>query len=262
MSHRWTFGDLEFVVLWDSVEEDFLPRPLVFTSRTPLHEDYLRERAELHRRLQATTDPEVYEVLDVVARPDIRLVVRGVDAADQQNPKRSIRLLAARRGDRGYLLTQIPGETVNHSGGYTIAECDALDLAQVVVDQLPEQPAGDSARIALPTAADGDGAVDHSFGRSDLWDSFEDPSHHAADKFLQAPLDAIGRIEIAQGVSTFGPRGRKVRQVEWRDLLDDGRYLISGEKSPVAIGVDDKKMVSLINNEIAIVVRAIRDQRL
>ncbi|WP_328393386.1 ESX secretion-associated protein EspG [Nocardia sp. NBC_00416] len=260
MRHTWAFSDLEFVVLWNQLREDFLPRPFVFTSRTPLYGDYLRERREALERLHDTMDPAFEGVLERVARPDIRLIARGLDRRAPGSPEGSIRLLAVRHGDYGYLLKQLPGETIDHSGGFTVTECDPLKLADAIAAELPEDRSGRRSHLALHPPIAVEAGVDHSFGRLSLWDSGDDPAESAV-QFLQSAVARFGVIEIGQGTSRFGPRGRVIRRLGWRDLVDDGRYVITDENPPIATGVDSERLTAKINAEITEVVRAIRDER-
>ncbi|MGK8553660.1 ESX secretion-associated protein EspG [Nocardia gipuzkoensis] len=259
MKRTWRFTDVEFDVLWEPLREDALPRPFTILSRIPYYEDYLRAQYETRERLRATLDPAFDGVLDVVARPDIRVVVRGIDGKNPANPEGSIQMQAVRRGDEGYLLKQLPGETIEHSAGFTITECDPLKLADVVATELPDVGAGKGNRITLPVAPEDD-HMDHEYGDSRLWDTFEDTSRQSAERFLRTVPTTVGGIEISQGHSRFGPRGQLTRGLEWRDLPDDGRYVITQDTPPTAVPADSKQLVAMINTEIAAIIRVIKDE--
>ncbi|MFX0580588.1 ESX secretion-associated protein EspG [Nocardia nepalensis] len=256
----WRLTDLEFVSAWADLKEDSLPYPFIFTSRTPLWNDYLREQQEVRQRLRSELDESKWDVLRMLSSCDIRLEVAGWDARDPENPQGCVRLLAARRGGQAVLVTQLPGETVRHSGGYVFTECEAVALADAVVDALPKSDPGGRAQVVLAGLDDEDD-TDYSYGRSEIFDSFEDEAGHRAKAFLDEPVSMIGLINVIQGHSRFGPRGITRHQLAWRDLVDDGRYVIDDQNPPVAIGVDAKRMTTVINTRIAEVVRAIKDER-
>ncbi|WP_019926178.1 ESX secretion-associated protein EspG [Nocardia sp. BMG111209] len=262
MNRTWNFTDLEFVVLWAELRENRLPRPFMFTTDIRYASDYRRERDRIRERLQRTADPAVHEVLRDVARPDIAIAVRGMDGVEPTNPAASVRLLATRRADRGYLLTQLPGRTVDHAAGFTVTECDPLRLADVIADALPEQPAGRSGPFTV-VPSQGPDAMDHGYGRSGLWDSAaaEHSGAASAERLLRIVPDRVGLVEIAQGITSFGPRGRTVRRLEWRDLPDDGRYVVSPGPPVTVTGADRRGLIAAINAETAVVVRAIRDEK-
>ncbi|WP_306360363.1 ESX secretion-associated protein EspG [Nocardia sp. CC227C] len=259
MNQTWTLTGLEFVVAWETLKENLLPRPFVFRSRTHWYDDFLREKREVRERLQSTLDTAVWEALEVAARPDIRMIIRGLHGDIRSDPTGSIRMHAVRYGGSGYVLTQLPGDSPDDGGEFTITECDPFALADGVVAALPEIKSGQKSQIQLPSNADGADRMVHD--DSMLWDSFDDPVGRAGQEFLQAAFTGLGGIEITQGTSRFGPRGRVTRVLEWRDVVDDGRYLVVHDNPPYATGVDAKRMVTLINNEIAVVVQAIKDER-
>ncbi|MFE7741441.1 ESX secretion-associated protein EspG [Nocardia sp. NPDC057455] len=260
MTHTWKFTDLEFVVLWEDFGEVGLPRPFSFTSRTPLWDDYLAEKARTRAALLASSTPARKEMLDDLYRPDIRLRVLGFDGRDYTNVANNVRLMAARRADRGYLVTQLPGETVGHSGGFAVTECAALELADAVVRALPEADSGKRADIVLADENE-DQDLDYGYGASAVHDSFQGSVHDRSADFRSAPAERFGFIDVIQAHSMFGPRGMTRHRLKWRDLVDDGRYLIDDGHPPVATAADGRRLVSMINARIAEVVRAIKDER-
>lgn len=257
MNRTWTFTDLEFLVQWQELREDFLPRPFMFTTRTRSNDEHMREQRETLARLRSSMDRSFRGVLEEIARPDIQIIVRGLIDPGPDELVQERRLHAARRGEHGYLVKYLPDPDDDRSGRYTITECDPFGLADAVVAELEQAPAGRKSHMQLPTKH----TELQDQNESMLWDSFESPDTEAGKQFLKAQLTSIGGIEIIQGTSRFGPRGRVSRYLEWRDVVDDGRYLIVPDNPPVVRGVDAKRMVSLINTEIAVVVQAIRDER-
>ncbi|MFE6862788.1 ESX secretion-associated protein EspG [Nocardia sp. NPDC057668] len=255
MSER-RFGDLEFTVLWELMTGEDLPHPFLFTSSTPLLIDYMREKQEVARRLRADWDAALGYLETAVTQPDLRIVVNGFDGHDPGRADGCIRMMAIRHRDRGYLLTQLPGKTYAHSGGFVVRECDALRLADEVVRALPECDAGKQADIPLV-----DPQGEAGTGRVVVDDIFEDSAGHRSKMFLTTVPTVVGTIDVIQGRSEFGPRGTARFRLQWRDLDDDGRYAIGSEPPVTAVGVDSKRLVTMINTRIAEVVRRIRDER-
>ncbi|MGV9482516.1 hypothetical protein [Gordonia aichiensis] len=138
------------------------------------------------------------------------------------------------------------------------ARHSALSLGDIIADHLPEAEAGRGQDIRLDEP--GDDQFDRSYGRS-LVQHYDDDAAVQTQTFQQARLDRDGFIDIEQGWSRFGPRGILRLRLGWRDLTDDGRYVIVPGTPPVAVGADRRRVVSLINSQIAEVVRAIRDDR-
>lgn len=260
MNRRWQLSDLEYVVITEEMTGQSLPHPFTYTSRIRLRNDYLREKAAVAEYLRETMDGAFREALELLVQPDIRLEISGWDPRVDDDPERCIRMLAARRGDRGVLVRQLPGETVQHSGGFTVVECDMLSLATVVVEALPEVAPGRRGSITIVREREAQ-STDYSFGHSQIFDTFDDSVRTRSASFLAEEVSAIGLIRVVQGRSRFGPRGITSHALSWRDIIGDGRYIITGRKPPVASGADTKDFVTKINSEIAAVVRSIRDER-
>ncbi|MBF6272395.1 MULTISPECIES: ESX secretion-associated protein EspG [Nocardia] len=269
MNRSWSFTDLEFVVMWRHFGDEGPPRPFVYTTDIPLEDDFQRECTRLRDRMLARPDHTLFDAVRDCTRPDLAVLVTGFDGHDPHRGEGAVRLLAARREDRGYLLTQLPGRTLLHAGGFTMVQCDPLRLADMVADALPQVEAGGSGHILLPPDPESAAGVteahyvsaDSAGGAPQLWDSYDEPDDAAGQRFLDIVPERSGSIEIAQGVSRFGPRGRTVRQLDWRDLSGDGRYVIQAGPPRTAAGVDRQGLIAAINAEIITVVRAIKDER-
>ncbi|MFC9897709.1 ESX secretion-associated protein EspG [Nocardia sp. NPDC127579] len=260
MNRTWQLTDIEFVVLWRDAVERRLPAPFVYTSRVTTSQEADRAFALARGRLRDIADPFLGDVVRAMAQPDIRMVVRGWETYDLEDPTAWTRLLAVRQADRAYLVTQLPGETVAHSGGFTVTECHVLELAAAVVARLPEATAGRGPDVVLPAAPDVD--LDYEFGQSEVRESHDEPHWGGrVEEFLTAPPTGFGKIEISQGRSRFGPRGVVGRTLGWRDVVEDGRYLLVPDNPPMVIGVDCERLTGRLNFEIAAVVRAIKDER-
>ncbi|MGM7644075.1 ESX secretion-associated protein EspG [Nocardia sp. JW2] len=260
MSRTWQLTDLELVVIWESLgEAGTLPHPLVFISRTPMYYDYLREKREVGEGLSTKLDNSFKNVLEALTQPDIRIVVNGLDSRDPHRADGRVRMLALRRANRGYLITQLPGETYMHSGGFTVTECDPLKLADIIVSALPPAEAGKMPEIPLIETAVTD--VEYDYGRSFVEDDFDERTKVRSSKFLAMPTASVGSIGVVQGHSEFGPRGITERWLQWRDLEDDGRYAVTPGPSSTAIPADSAQLISMVNARIAAVIRAIRDER-
>ncbi|GGL23724.1 ESX secretion-associated protein EspG [Nocardia jinanensis] len=260
---QWKFTDLEFYALWSAATGELgLPFPFHFTARTldpqKFRFDQRQARADLRERLGETFDP----VLDVIAHPDIRVVLSGSDHRDVEKPRSIVRSMGVRRESVGYVVSSLPGESFWHSGGFTVAECDAVRLAGELVAQLPEVGAGSRAETVLPRRAEVPGRNEGSPRRAPtVHDSFTTTESERGSTFLAAPVSCTGTIDVEQGSSIYGPRGISRHRMDWRDLVDDGRYLIREADPPVAAPADAELLMGAINSMIAQVVRVIKDER-
>ncbi|WP_067695721.1 ESX secretion-associated protein EspG [Nocardia jejuensis] len=258
MHRTWSFTDLEFLVLWEESGEEFLPRPLTFMSRTEWWDDHLANKARARDDLR-DRDPELASVLHALCAPDVRVEVHGWDGHDRLDAAGSIRLLAVRFGDLGYLVTQLPGETVRHSAGFTVTEFEASKLASEVVAALPDTESGRGRDIVLAEEEHID-EIDFGYGMSPAHETLEGTVVTRASDFLAAPAENLGRIDVVQGHSRFGPRGITRHVIEWRDLVQDGRYVVTGEHPPVAAPADRRRMTATLDTRISAVILALEDE--
>ncbi|MET9488651.1 ESX secretion-associated protein EspG [Nocardia sp. NPDC006630] len=260
MSAKLQFDDLEFVVLWEKSTGERLPGPFGFKSRTPMYYDYLSEKNAVAEKLKSKWNRSLDVLAEMLVEPDIRITVSGYDGRDPQNAGGRVRLMALRKRERGYIIVQSPGETYMNGAGFTATECDPVLLAEAVVAALPEAEAGSQPDTAL-AVLDEASSPDEEFVRTTISDIFDNSDSLRAKKFLAAPIQCFGAIDVVQGRSKFGPRGVAARRLEWRDLEGDGRYVIGGEPPHVATAADPKRLIAAINIRVAAIVRAIKDER-
>ncbi|MFE6923282.1 ESX secretion-associated protein EspG [Nocardia sp. NPDC057663] len=251
------FTPVEFAAMYDELREEGLPDPLSYRGAAQTYTESVRIKREAWHALRRRGGAELELLTEALTRPDIRVIARGIDGRDPENPKRSLRVHAVRKGDDAFVVRQQPGETMFDSAGFTVTRHEALSLGDAVAAEFAAAEAGRLRDFELvDTSAD----VDFSFGRSLVHDDGDDPAAFGAE-FMRAPEDLTGTIEIEQGSSRFGPRGILRLYLVWRDVVDDGRYVIVPGSPARVVPADRKRLVSLINSQIAEVVRAIKDDR-
>ncbi|MBF6171405.1 ESX secretion-associated protein EspG [Nocardia blacklockiae] len=260
MNRTWNFSGFEFYVLWRDTTGQRLPWPFFYTNRMQTEDEFEALRLRARERLNHTLDAYFGEVLTALTDPDLWLAVNGWDGHAPDRPDGLVRLYAARRGENGYVVTQTTGETYWDAASFTVTEGDAVSLAAAVVAALPEEKPGRQSDLVLPAEENTD-ELDYSYGRSAVHDSFDDTVTDRARRFLDTTPVCRGTIDIVQGRSIYGPRGLTRHRLQWRDLPDDGRYLIDDRHPPVVRAADDRQLTSAINTRIVEVVRAIKDER-
>ncbi|MFD3507574.1 ESX secretion-associated protein EspG [Nocardia sp. NPDC058666] len=256
MMVRWRFTEAEFYVLWMDKAGMEPPEPFMFTSLTRTPEDLRIELREARASLNEKMDGDFHAAFDAMANPDMYLSAYGWNDQDPWGVDSQIRVRATRKGPRGYLITQLPGATYWRRGGYTVSECDPIELSNVVIDAMPSAERGSRGDMAL-TAPDQD--LDYDHGRSVVSGPL-DTAVNKTEKFLQEAALAAGEIYVVQGRSVFGPRGATRHLVRFRDLADDGRYVIT-ENPAYVRAVDRTRFVSVLNSHVALVIAAIKDER-
>ncbi|MFI2234423.1 ESX secretion-associated protein EspG [Nocardia testacea] len=251
MNRTWELTDLEFVVLCEEFRQGGLPEPFTYTSRTRLAADYRIEKAATLRALHDRDDYDLYAMADAISRPDVTITAK---AWNDQNPEEAtgwIRVHAVRQRARGFVIVQRPGETVWHSGGFDVTACDPHALAESVLAALPEAAAGRMPQVTLVDPATAPDTRPYVPLIADD-DEYEDDEAYRSAAFLAAPATAAGTIQVLQGRSMFGPRGRVDMGMRWRDLPDDGRYVIPmNQDVEVATGMGTRRMIEWTQDQIA-----------
>ncbi|MFE3255927.1 ESX secretion-associated protein EspG [Nocardia sp. NPDC059091] len=250
----WEFTDDEFHVLCMQYLEGALPQPLTYLSRIPLLEDYEREVLAIQERLDAELGPEIRLALEVVARPEVWIWLRASIDGDVGNPAKQIRVHGARLGRRALLIRQEPGETLEHGGNVTLLECDPEELPGLLVAQLPPAKAG--RRISIPIVAESAAPDSYAPSGAGAFDSFEESDESATAAFLSEPVTLVGAVQVAQARSKYGPRGVTEMMLSWRDVVDDGRYLIdSGQPELLAVGADARQFTNWLARSMEEIIR-------
>lgn len=251
MNRTWELTDLEFVVLCEEFRQGGLPEPFTYTSRTRLAADYRIEKAATLRALHDRDDYDLYTMADAISRPDVTITAKAWNDQDPEEATGWIRVHAVRQRARGFVIVQRPGETVWHSGGFDVTACDPHALAESVLAALPEAAAGRMPQITLVDPATAPDTRPYVPLISDD-DEYEDDAAYRSAAFLAAPATAAGTIQVLQGRSMFGPRGRVDMGMRWRDLPDDGRYVIPmNQDIEVATGMGTKRMIEWTQDQIA-----------
>ncbi|MFE5288995.1 ESX secretion-associated protein EspG [Nocardia sp. NPDC056611] len=253
---RWRFTEAEFYVLWMDRVGVEPPEPFMFTSATRTADEFDLEMREARESLSHKLGGDFSTVFDALTNPDLFLTGYGWDDQDRWGTDSMVRVHAARKGPKGYVISQLPGATYWRRGGYTVAECDPLRLADAVVEAMPTGDRGGRGDIGLVTDEQ---YIDHDFGRSAIA-AAPDTAVSRAREFLEATASNAGEIHIVQGSSVFGPRGITRHQVQFRDLVDDGRYAIV-DNPERALAVDKARFISVINSYVAAVIQVIKDER-
>lgn len=254
MNPGWELTDLEFVLLCEEHGCTEIPVPFTYTSRTWLAADYRQERVKTLRALRERDDSDLEAMAGAVARPDVTIVAQSWDEQDPERPEGWTRVHAVRQRARGFVITQRPGETVWHSGGFDVTGCDPHALAEAALDLLPHAKAGRMRQITIVDPEIAPDARPFVPLISDD-DEPEDDEAYRSESFLNTPATATGLVRVFQGRSMFGPRGRVDMGLRWRDLPDDGRYVIPlATEVPVATGMGTKGMVEWVQEQIAEVV--------
>ncbi|QIS03419.1 hypothetical protein F5X71_14800 [Nocardia brasiliensis] len=249
MTQQWKFTALEFLVLCDHYRGGSLPTPFLFVTDEVVMSDELERRkrdawADLKYRLGGSFDG----VVEVMRAPELFVRVRSWDEQDEKNMAKQYHLHAARSGALGFLFEQSPGQLTYDSPAFTVTECDPRRLATAVVASLPAVEAGRQADI--PVVIDPAEHTAPSWGGSYVKDNRDESPVYQTQRFFQQRADRTGSIIVVQGRSKYGPRGIHETKLMWRDVADDGRYVMALDGAPVATGISRRGLAERIQADI------------
>ncbi|WP_024799536.1 ESX secretion-associated protein EspG [Nocardia sp. BMG51109] len=265
--YRGRLTSLEVTVLWEMLSDDGLPFPL---THWPTHEyeaDYVRAKRETAERLLGNPPfraPQGWESADLLqlwkaaVNPDIVIWAAGEAPGDETDMSAVTRVVGLRREGYAVVLVQQPGATIERGGDIDVYQTDVVGLAKAVIDQLPK--VGPGKQREVPILAQQPSAGTDSYGSSPVLDSMNLPQQRS-DRWLNAKTARRGELRVEPGSAAHWIQDRRGYLLRWRDIADDGRYVIEPKPDPVAIPVDDDAFEKFVNQRVADLVRRIKENR-
>lgn len=250
MEHTWRVTGLEYMVL----RERLLGRPTSWPFRTVTRDiaadayelQYIKAR--IWGELQAKWDAELAEALVKSMDPDVRLMAQ-VFGSRGDNATRDL-LTAKRFSDRALVIQGFNPKSLYSHDELEITLCDAATMSRVLVSRLPPMTAGSAPRVEL-VSYNKEETVDHwargNSGFYDDGDTVDTQSRH----WQAAPKSRAGNIQITQGQSKFGPRGKVVKYIVWEEHPGDGCYIIETEPPIAAVAADAEELRRRIDGQCA-----------
>ncbi|WAM13745.1 ESX secretion-associated protein EspG [Rhodococcus sp. JS3073] len=198
MAH-WVLSGPQFSALWARTGQDRIPYPFEVTSTLATADEYEAEQNRIRADFSGPEHDPLASALLVLAEPDLRIEISGSAGADDGSA--AIRMTGALARGHGVAAVQHPGADV------VIRNCEPYDVGRQLIAQLPDADAGTAAGVVVPTTPAG--------------------SARAA-RILDRPSTSQGVVTVIRG-----PRHspRPVGGLAWRDIEDDGRYLVWGDSS-------------------------------
>ncbi|MBH0777594.1 ESX secretion-associated protein EspG [Nocardia bovistercoris] len=256
--HRGRLTSLEVAVLWELMSNDSLPFPLMHSPTHQYEDDYIRAKRSTAERLLRVLPPDAQQLWEAAVNPDIVIWAAGEAPDDAKDMSAVTRVVGLRREGYAVVLVQQPGESIEDGGDIDVYETDVPGLAKAVIGRLPKVGRGKQGEVPiLSRQPDG---LDYSYGSSPVLDAI-DPPQVRSDRWRNAKATQLGELKVEPGSGAHWIQDRRGHLVRWRDLVDDGRYLIDPKPNPVAIPVDDNEFERFVNQRVVELVRRIRENR-
>lgn len=264
--HRGRLTSLELVVLWELMSNDSLPFPLTHTPTHKYEDDYLqakrdtaaRLKREMAARLSGQLPEDALQLWKAAVNPDIVIWAAGETPGDETDKSAVTRVVGLRREGYAIVLVQQPGDSIATGGDIDVYQTDVVGLAGAVIGQLPRVGRGKHPEVPILPAEPG--PADYVYGASQVINSNDRPRQQS-DRWRNAKTTQLGELKVEPGSGAHWIQDRRGYLVRWRDLADDGRYLIEPKPNPVAIAVDDNAFAAFVNQRVVELVRRIREDR-
>ncbi|MEU2252955.1 ESX secretion-associated protein EspG [Nocardia xishanensis] len=207
---QWTLSAEQFAAAWFGTGLDRMPFPFRFTSRYPGLREYQAYQRDFRTELAHDEHMPLRRAVDVLARPDWRIELFGIDNRRGGAELRAIG--CAHRGGSGVVALQNPAPD---GGKIRLRRCRTDQLATELVRLLPDHKPGTVA--------------ERTYLLDDLADDRPDPfgSAPAAEtrdryrRFWRQSCTTRGTVTVLLGPRNADPL--RTGKLRWIDT-DDGRY--------------------------------------
>lgn len=240
----WVLSTTDFRLLWEQQDGSEFPLDLLPVGAPGV--DLERRRIDLEH---APLTGGRLEAMAALTRPYVSIGVSGIDATrDFADPIHHLHLTAAWSvgAEYAYVARQQVGAHISEGGDVTLSRIPANVLPDTIVEMLPpstgaghlpadlavtfrQEPLLAESTIAVVTAARSDVAT-------------------AAFTSTAAPT-TCGTLRVQVGSVADGRRPTSL-ELRFRDIADDGRYLLIIDDPGAAIPVDSFTLAKMLNRVI------------
>ncbi|WP_405166955.1 ESX secretion-associated protein EspG [Nocardia sp. NBC_01499] len=214
---RWRLDGLMFELALEALGRDRLPYPLRYTlDGVEAYEDYQRLRANAARQLSGFASPDLFNALNVLLEPRVRVEVHGLFGREF---KQVVRVHAGMTDREATIAVQLPGPTQEYGRDILLSRCPPQALPAQIAAHLPNCVGG-----KYPTI---------SGRRSDLH-TVEYTKHptrlshtEQLNRIVRRPRSGLGEVGVFAGAAIDSRPTTDGRGFHWMDYLPaDGRYLL------------------------------------
>lgn len=240
----------EFAALWDAQAGAAFPAelaPMGPTEYADGDDEHLARQADL-TRIRAGMNSVKREAMDGLTRPRYTIAVSGLHAGKPLNDtSHHIGMVSAWSGVGEVVVVarQRPGRSVARGGPVTVTRHALTKWGADLVRMLPRSAGAGRLRRDMGVEFD---EIPLGFGTVRKVSASVSTSTAAA-AFVHLTPTTCGSIRVQIGSEADGRRPTTT-MLHYRDIADDGRYLLVEGSPGTAAGVDDATMASVINRAV------------
>jgi len=241
----WTLSTHEFRLLWEEFDAGDYPIEFAYTGQDDVDRGPDAAQAPSIRLDQLT--PPQRAALSALCRPSITIAVTGIDAARPfEDPKHHLRLLSATDdNEHVYIARQRLGSSVSLGATVSITRHAFSSWTRDLVAMIP--PGTEVGSLPADTAV--------GFQAIPGVESMTIPvvvapaTPTAATAFTHPHPGVCGSIRLQVGTLANGGRPTSL-EVRYRDIPDDGRYLLIVDSPGAALPIDATRFAKTLNRVI------------
>jgi hypothetical protein len=240
-SDAWTMSTAQFRTLWEGADASEYPIEFAYTDAGE------RDAGEPDASVEKLADLSSVKqsAIHALTRPQVTIALSAIDSRRPfDDARHHIRIVSATKDMTTVYLARQSLTAVSVGSTVAITREEPAAWARHLVGVLPPTPAG-----SLPT----DTAV--AFSSTPSLDDFviatvaTPPSSKTAAVFAKADLGVCGTLRIQVGSIADGRRPSSI-EVRFRDVIDDGRYMLIVDDPGIAMPVDAGTFASMLNRVV------------
>ncbi|KQS00475.1 hypothetical protein ASG12_06135 [Williamsia sp. Leaf354] len=241
-SDAWTMSTHEFRLLWESIDTSPYPTEFAYTGTEDIDPAAPPAGSGLHE-LTSTQR----EAMTVLCAPKTTIAVSGIDARRPfTETGHHLRIVSATgRGDHVFVARQRLAGSVSVGGAVSITRHSLNTWTRDVVAMLPK-PTGRGS-LSTDTAVAFDWSPPGEIASIASVVAPQPPT--AASAFAASTVATCGSIRVQAGTIT-DPVRPSVMECRYRDIPDDGRYLLIIDTPGAALPVDVEAFAKSLNRVV------------
>lgn len=238
---QWRFSGFEFLTLWEQMDRDRLPYPLMYQPTAPTVDEHNAERSLAAQSLAGRVDAHLRAGLTVLAEPAVRVELVGVHDTGAR-----VRAHAGIASATGIVVEQLPG-TDEMTGGDVIVHVGAAEIVgRALAAALPLAQAGRTRGVSVHQSD-----LDHQQGQSFMQNARETSPKDQYRAFFKRTRNGVGRIDAFVGPAYDARPTNDGAGFYWMDYADDGRYLVHKGHTITAVPASAETVASHVDQLIA-----------
>jgi hypothetical protein len=238
---QWRLTSFQYEALIFANNRDVLPYPTYHLHPTTDPDDLARRRREAIDTLLPRVDDDLATLFRMLVSPAVRIHAHGRTGPDLRT---ELRAYAGMNNGFAGVVVQQPDPDESVSGDVIATFCEPRDVAELIVDSLPECEAGQLELIAVPRTDLAAEATSYSGIPLDRPPTYTERLSALADN----KKTSWGEILVYPGPFIDNRVSDDLIGFMWVDYADNGRYFVRNDDDIVVRPMNRERFVATINS--------------